>query len=332
MGLALRVAAALAALGGGLLANADSGGAQSCARPNVPAMVVRAVNADIPLMAQQQGISGNVQVMVSLDASSHVIGTRIMSSPSAILNNAALTAARESTYQTEVRDCVPIASYFIFTVQFVTDVNGSTPGGRPVAVINALGSASRPPDIAYLTAAITTTDSAAAASAAKNSAVYDVVRARLKPLGVDDAALRTTSFGVLSAARPADGFVTTRQIAVTVSDVSKAVAAFDALVAAGVTNVGYVRFELLDRHAAYGEALAAALKDANDQAQAAARASHMRVAGIERIVVGQNLLGQPTPAPGPAMLPAASGAYAVSIHPAPVEVHASVTVTYLFKP
>jgi uncharacterized protein YggE len=89
---------------------------------------------------------------------------------------------------------------------------------------------------------------------------------------------------------------------------------------------------LVDRHAAYAEALAAALKDADDQAQTAARASHLRVAGIERIVVGQNLLGPPTPAPGPPMFPAASGAYRAIVRPGTVEVRASVTVTYIFKP
>jgi periplasmic protein TonB len=90
----------------------------SCARPNVAATTLRAVEPDTPPLAQQQGITGTVQVVVSLDAASHVTGTRIQSSPSALLNNAALSAARQSTFQTEIRDCKPIAADYIFTVDF----------------------------------------------------------------------------------------------------------------------------------------------------------------------------------------------------------------------
>jgi TonB family protein len=92
----------------------------TCARPNVAATTLRAVEPDTPPIAQQQGISGTVQVIVSLDAASHVTGTRIQSSPSAVLNQAALSAARQSTFQTEIRDCKPIAADYIFSVDFTS--------------------------------------------------------------------------------------------------------------------------------------------------------------------------------------------------------------------
>jgi TonB family protein len=69
-------------------------------------------------MAAQQGISGTVAVIVALDENSHIVGTSIQSSPSALLNQAALSAARQSTFQTEVRDCKPIAARYIFSVEF----------------------------------------------------------------------------------------------------------------------------------------------------------------------------------------------------------------------
>ncbi len=92
----------------------------ACARPNIPATTLRAVEPDTPPMAAQQGITGTVQVVVSLDASSHVTGTHVQSSPSALLNSAALSAARSSTFQTEVRDCKPIAADYIFSVEFAS--------------------------------------------------------------------------------------------------------------------------------------------------------------------------------------------------------------------
>ena len=82
------------------------------------ATTVRAVEPDTPPLAQQQGISGDVQVIVSLNAQSQVVGTKIQSSPSAILNNTALQAARQSTFQTEIQNCKPIAADYIFTVSF----------------------------------------------------------------------------------------------------------------------------------------------------------------------------------------------------------------------
>lgn len=90
----------------------------SCARPNVDAATLHAVEPDTPPLAQQQGISGTVQVVVSLDATSHVTSTKVQSSPSAILNNAALSAARQSTFQTQIVNCKPIAADYIFSVEF----------------------------------------------------------------------------------------------------------------------------------------------------------------------------------------------------------------------
>jgi protein TonB len=93
---------------------------QSCARPNVPASTIHAIEPDTPALAQQQGIQGTVQVVVSLNEGSRVTGTRVQSSPSAVLNQAALSAARQSSFQTEIRDCKPIAADYIFSVEFTS--------------------------------------------------------------------------------------------------------------------------------------------------------------------------------------------------------------------
>jgi TonB family protein len=92
----------------------------SCARPNVPATTLRPMEPDTPPLAVQQGISGTVQVVVSLDAQSRITGTRVQSSPSAVLNAAALAAARGSQFRTEVRNCEPVAADYIFSVEFTS--------------------------------------------------------------------------------------------------------------------------------------------------------------------------------------------------------------------
>jgi outer membrane biosynthesis protein TonB len=92
----------------------------SCARPNVTATTLHPVAPDTPAMAQTQGISGIVQVVVSLDAQSRVVGTRVQTSPSVLLNQAALAAARESQFRTEIRNCEPVAADYIFSVEFTS--------------------------------------------------------------------------------------------------------------------------------------------------------------------------------------------------------------------
>ncbi|MFN2459354.1 MAG: energy transducer TonB [Candidatus Velthaea sp.] len=91
----------------------------TCAQPNVAPHVVNAVQPDTPPIAQQQGITGEVSVLVTLDSNSKLSGApSIQKSPSAVLNGAALRAARDSTYQTEIANCVPKAATYVFVVEF----------------------------------------------------------------------------------------------------------------------------------------------------------------------------------------------------------------------
>ncbi len=92
-----------------LAAGCSEGGppAVPCATPDVAPQVLRLAQPSTPPMAQQQGITGDVTVRVTLDASGSVSATQIMISPSAILNSAAAAAARASTYQPGLQNCRP---------------------------------------------------------------------------------------------------------------------------------------------------------------------------------------------------------------------------------
>jgi TonB family protein len=90
----------------------------ACSRPDVAPATLRAAEPEMPALAQQQGISGTVEVIVSLDAASRVVATRVRSSPSGVLNAAAVAAARASQFRTEVRDCAPISADYVFRVDF----------------------------------------------------------------------------------------------------------------------------------------------------------------------------------------------------------------------
>jgi TonB family protein len=90
----------------------------ACAVPNADARTINAVQAETPAIAQQQGITGEVTVQVSLDETSKLVAEKVVKSPSALLNNAALAAARQSTFKTRIVDCKPVADSYFFVVDF----------------------------------------------------------------------------------------------------------------------------------------------------------------------------------------------------------------------
>ncbi|MDQ6941598.1 MAG: energy transducer TonB [Candidatus Eremiobacteraeota bacterium] len=89
-----------------------------CAVIDVPASVVRAMEPDPPVEAIQNGVEGRVEVLVSLDATGRVVNTAIRKSSAVLLNAASLKSARESTYRPALHDCKPVASKYLFTVDF----------------------------------------------------------------------------------------------------------------------------------------------------------------------------------------------------------------------
>jgi TonB family protein len=90
----------------------------ACAVPNADARTLNAAQPETPPLAQQQGITGEVVVTVTLDADSHLTNAAIARSPSPLLNNAALQAARQSSFKTRIVACKPVADTYNFIVDF----------------------------------------------------------------------------------------------------------------------------------------------------------------------------------------------------------------------
>ena len=86
----------------------------TCIAPNTLAITLAAARPESPAIAAE----GTVEILVSLDAASNVVGTKILKSDAAVLNVSALDAARRSLYRTAERDCVPIPSQYVFTVSY----------------------------------------------------------------------------------------------------------------------------------------------------------------------------------------------------------------------
>jgi len=74
-------------------------------------------------------------VTITLDAQSRVTAAAIAQSPSPLLNDAALAAARASQFQTAIRDCVPVGDTFNFIVMFqAPGTAGAAPTVAPAAL------------------------------------------------------------------------------------------------------------------------------------------------------------------------------------------------------
>ena len=339
--------AAAAALFAGAAASAQPVFAQTtapaatCPRPNVPAQAIRTVDPDMPAIAQMQGIDGAVRVIVSLDRESHVTATRILSSPSAVLNAAALSAARQSVFQTEIVGCRPIAVDFLLPVSF----EGGAPSwfgsasGEQTMTVTAQGFALRYADYAAVVVGIITRDDTdPAVAGSHNAAIFDAFRARLRALGIAGDQIRatytlstttTTTPAANPSPAPPHGGLAMRQVTIAVEPAARATAVIDAATASGVTSIGTVRYDVRDGESLYREALANGLKDARARADAIAATTHLRLGPIRNV---QKSGTRETYAYAPAGAFRAGAVLYTPEAPA-VEARADVTVTYaLLKP
>jgi TonB family protein len=330
-----RAAIQVCAVLGALATFASPGGAQqavpaptaaACVVPNVPASVIRAAPTDVPAMAQQQGLQGVVRLIVSLDADSRVIGVRLLSSPSAILNAAALAAARQSTFQTEIRDCRPIAVDYPYTVYVGT--------GEGTFSIVTDGTVRRAPDVAYVVARILTYDDVAANAVAKGDAALDALKAKLGALGIGASKIRWLPIPPWRRAQPAPGYRQTdaRQVEITVDTVANAGHVAAAAASVKPVDVVAIRYALNDNTSAFRDALSNALKDGEKSAREALKAERLQLGALKHVAVSPNDARASSSTVSFHLVPEADGFKEPDIRIPDVEVHAFATVTYEIKP
>lgn len=88
----------------------------NCAQRYAPATTVVASEPKTPPIAQQQGVTGVVNVLVSIDEFGKPTRAVIQSSPSRLLNDASIDAALRSTFSPEIFRCHSVPGDYIFTV------------------------------------------------------------------------------------------------------------------------------------------------------------------------------------------------------------------------
>lgn len=216
------------------------------------------------------------------------------------------------------------------------------PAARLVAHldVSGQGSVDRLPDEAIVTFSVGANDDDATRATSAANATYSQLVTRLRGLGLDAAAIKTSSYSVNFYPRPAQpnaqnqgpfGFVVVREVTVTSNTIDQAGAIIDAGMSAGVRDVNNVGFAVRDYRGAYRAALAAAVADAGAQARALADAAHLRIVRI--LSIGNTQVPvRPVTSYALAGQVAKTLAVPTQIQPSDLTVSATVNVTYEVAP
>jgi TonB family protein len=91
----------------------------ACSDPSAEAKTLVAIAPDAASADVTAGANVTAMIKVDLDESGRVLGVSVYASTGSFeLDRAALSAARESTYAPEMRDCRPVAGSYLFKVEF----------------------------------------------------------------------------------------------------------------------------------------------------------------------------------------------------------------------
>lgn len=130
------------------------------------------------------------------------------------------------------------------------------------------------PDIATISAGVSSEAPTAVRAMANNAAAMSAVIARIKSLGIDEKDIQTSGIN-LNAQYDYDrnsqrqvfrGYSVSNRVSVILRDVSETGAVLDALVAAGATDIGGPNFSIGDDTAAKAQARKAAMDTARERA------------------------------------------------------------------
>ena len=192
---------------------------------------------------------------------------------------------------------ITLAAAAIVVLAAVSPAGAQSAVYPPTISVNGQGTVDRNPDRVVVSFSIVTNDDNATRATSANNALYAALTAQLHGIGIEPAAIKTTGYSLIFNQRPPVpnpsypqryGYVVTRSVTATSDRTDQAGAIVDAGVAAGVTNVGGVAFGLRDSRAAFREALAAAVADAEGQARALAAAGHVRIVRLRSIAANSS--------------------------------------------
>ena len=198
----------------------------------------------------------------------------------------------------------------------------------------AEGEVRRKPDIAEISAGVTTQSATAGEAMRENSQRMAAVVAALKKVGVAERDIQTASINLSPQYRYADnqppqlvGYRAANQVQVRFRDIARAGGILDALVAQGANQINGPNFTLDDPDAALDEARTTAIAKARQRANLYASAAGLKVKRI--LAISEGSQGAQPPYPMPVMrMAVAEKAADTAIEPGENRVAVSVNVIF----
>lgn len=204
----------------------------------------------------------------------------------------------------------------------------------PVVELSVTESVSAAPDIATLSAGVTTEAPTAVEAMSLNAERMAAVIARIRSEGIDEEDIRTTGirlnpvYDYDNGRQNFRGYSVANRVSVTLRDIDRTGAVLDRLVESGATDLGGIEWSIDDPAEAMAQARAAAFAGASERALEYARMAGY--ASVRLLEIAENInAGRPMP-----LVQQAEAAVSTARAPTPVvpgRVETSVTVGAKFE-
>jgi uncharacterized protein YggE len=197
-----------------------------------------------------------------------------------------------------------------------------------IVTVTGEGEVSIAPDLAMLTAGVTTNGKTAREASEANAKAMTAVMGALKALGIEERDIATTRLSLYPLrdnkgdGQRITGFQASNQVTVKIRDVAKIADVLDRLVAAGANDIGGVQFVVSAPSKPLDTAREAAIADARRKAELYAKAAGVML-GPAKMISEDGGIGPP-----PVILRQAREAAATPISAGEQTQRVSVTVSY----
>jgi hypothetical protein len=199
--------------------------------------------------------------------------------------------------------------------------------------INAVGEATRVPDIAVISAGVVTRAATATGALEQNAARMDRVREALKRAGIADRDIQTSNISLNPEYRYAEnqppklvGYSASNQLNVRFRDIRNTGKILDALVAEGANQLNGPSLTIDKPEEALDEARTKALAVGRARAELYARSLGMRI--VRLLAVSESGGSYPVPPPMPVMMEARAQSASTKIDPGEQKLQVNLGMTY----
>jgi uncharacterized protein YggE len=200
------------------------------------------------------------------------------------------------------------------------------------------GEVSAAPDVAYISLGVESTGGTAKAAMDANAANMNQVVEKIKALGIEEKDIQTSGlnlnpvydnkrFDQPDQTPTIVGYRASNQVTITIADVSRAAEVLDGVVDVGANSVSGLQFSIKDDSQLRQQALATAVKKAEDKGKALADALGVGITGVSSVVEDYSSGVVPMRAAGPARDMAES----TPVMPGELTVSARIQVTYCIQ-